>query len=224
MQPAQQPRSPPALVLPPYSYVPGHDLPHPVNDPAGHLAALNALAPEPPLSPAWLATLPTESSARRRALAAELATNARWIHALNLFNGGWYWESHESWEAFWHALGRTTPEAQFVQGLIHLAAACVKVREGKPNGVARHTTRARELLDGHRAAPDGGDTAGPSGDQRGSPADAAGALGLAPDSLAAVVAELGLYKPECWHASRAPVVRVLAGELRLVDEHHRRSP
>jgi hypothetical protein len=43
------------------------------------------------------------------------------------------------------------------------------------------------------------------------------ALGLALDSLAAVVAELDAYKPECWHTSRVPVVRVLASELRLAE-------
>ena len=43
-----------------------------------------------------------------------------------------YWEAHEVWEGFWNTLGRTTPEARFVQGLIHLAAAAVKIREGKP--------------------------------------------------------------------------------------------
>jgi len=38
-----------------------------------------------------------------------LATNPQWLYAVDLFNGGWYWEAHEAWEGFWHALGRTTP-------------------------------------------------------------------------------------------------------------------
>jgi hypothetical protein len=119
--------------------------------------------------------------------------------AVDLFNGGWYWEAHEVWEGFWHALGRATPEAQFVQGLIHLAAAAVKIREGKPVGVARHTERAGELLGDFGAANPGG------------------ALGLDPTSVTAVVAELESYAPVCWHTSRTPVVRVLAGNLRLAD-------
>jgi hypothetical protein len=189
----------PAVELPPYSYVPGHDLPHPVNDPAGHLHAGPHPAPEPPIAPAALAALPAAPTARRHALAALLAANPHWRYALDLFNEGFYWEAHEAWEGFWHALGRTSPEARFVQGLIHLAAAAVKIREGKPAGVARHTRRARELL---------GDPAA---------ADSIGARCLAGDSLAALVGELDAYTPSCWHASRTPVVRVLAGRVRLAE-------
>jgi predicted metal-dependent hydrolase len=128
-----------------------------------------------------------------------LAENTRWRHALDLFNSGYAWEAHEAWESFWNALGRTTPEAQFVQGLIHLAAAGVKIREGKPQGVSRHTKRARELLGDLTAAQPGG------------------ALGLAPESVSAVLAELEKYTPECWHTSRTPVVRVLDAPLRLAE-------
>jgi hypothetical protein len=47
--------------------------------------------------------------------------------------------------------------------------------------------------------------------------DATATLGLATGTLAAVVAELDAYKPECWHTSRSPVVRVVASELRLAE-------
>jgi uncharacterized protein len=194
-----QPRYAPAITLPPYSYVPGHDLPHPVNNPAGHLYAARDHAHEPPIAAAVLADLPTVLHSRRRALAATLADNSRWLHALDLYNAGFYWEAHEVWESFWNALGRTTSEAQFVQGLIHLAAAAVKIREGKPTGVARHSQRARELLGDLEAA------------------DVGGTLGLAQDSISAVVTELEHFAPACWHTSRTPVVRVLAESLRLVN-------
>lgn len=191
------PRYAPDISLPPYSYVPGHELPHPVNAPSGHLYASRESAHEPPITSSQLSALPSNPTSRRRALAATLADNFQWLYALDLFNAGFYWEAHEAWEGFWNAFGRTTPEAQFVQGLIHLAAACVKVREGKPMGVSRHTTRARELLGELEAANPGG------------------TLGLDPDSLSAVVAELEKYTPACWHTSKTPVVRVLAGHLRL---------
>ncbi len=198
--PAQPPpRYAPTLELPPSSYVPGHDLPHPVNDPAGHLYAQARQAHGPVLSPDVLLSLPAEPHSRRRALAATLAADPQWLFALDLFNEGFYWESHEAWESFWNALGRTTPEAQFVQGLIHLAAAGVKIREGKPQGVSRHTKRARELLGDLTAANPGG------------------ALGLAPESVSAVLAELEKSTPECWHTSRTPVVRVLDAPLRLAE-------
>lgn len=73
----------------------------------------------------------------------------------------------------------------------------MKIREGKPNGVVRHTQRARELLGDFKAA-DSGD-----------------ALGLAPESVNDLLAELEGYTPACWHTSRTPVVRVLATSLRL---------
>lgn len=50
MQPAHQHRYAPAKPLPPYAYVPGHDLPHPVNDPTGHLYAHKDQPHEPPIS------------------------------------------------------------------------------------------------------------------------------------------------------------------------------
>jgi hypothetical protein len=212
------PRYAPANLLPPYSYVPGHDLPHPVTDPRGYSYSAVHDQPRGALNtPALPAHLTTDPASRRRVLAATLAADPQWLYALDLFNGGWYWESHEAWEGFWNALGRTTPEARFVQGLIHLAAAAVKIREGKPTGVARHTQRAWELLGGSRAAPVGNALAGGSGGHGESPDDAAATLSLAPDSLAAVVAELDAYKRECWHTSRAPVVRVLASDLRLAE-------
>jgi uncharacterized protein len=186
--------------LPPYSYVPGHEHPHPVTDPRGHLYGHTHPVP---IAPESLAQFPTEPASRRHALAALFAKNPQWLYALDLFNEGFYWESHEAWESFWHALGRTSPEAQFVQGLIRLAAACVKIREGRPEGVRRHTQRARTLLGDLGAA-----SIGDAGAY-------AAALGLDPESVSSVIRELEHYRTECWHTSRTPVVRVLAAELRL---------
>ncbi len=39
-------------------------------------------------------------------------------------------------------------------------------------------------------------------------------LGIAPESLAAVSAELENDRPECWHTSRFPVVKVPVAGLR----------
>ena len=70
----------------------------------------------------------------------------------DLFNYGYYWEAHESWEAAWQACGRHGPPADFLKGLIKLAAAGVKAREGRPRGVARHAARAGELFRGVRGS------------------------------------------------------------------------
>jgi predicted metal-dependent hydrolase len=69
-----------------------------------------------------------------------------YLYGIDLFNHGYYWEAHEAWESLWHAAGRKGPEADFLKGLIKLAAAGVKAREGNPRGVGRHAQRSAELL------------------------------------------------------------------------------
>jgi hypothetical protein len=73
-------------------------------------------------------------------------SNEAWLHAADLFNHGYYWEAHEAWESLWHAAGRKGPTADLLKGLIKLAAAGVKAREGRPAGMRRHARRAAELL------------------------------------------------------------------------------
>lgn len=214
--PTPPPRYALEVPLPPYAHVPGLGLPHPVNDPGGHSYGH---APQPsPLLRDSLAQLPTDPTPRRRDLAALLVADSRWLHALDLFNEGFSWEAHEAWEQFWYALGRTTPDARFVQGLIHLAAAAVKIREGKPAGVATHTQRAREQLGGAGVAGEKGAADGPAIQV------AAWTLGLDLDSLIAVFAELDAYRPECWHASRCPVVKFLTAGLRVAGHENTNGP
>ena len=69
-----------------------------------------------------------------------------YLLGIDLFNRGYYWEAHESWEAVWLAAGRRGQTADFLKGLIKLTAACVKARAGRPVGVARHARRASELF------------------------------------------------------------------------------
>jgi len=122
------PRYYPERRLPPYSYVPGL-APHPATDPRGHSFGQH----EPPTEPL------DETS---------YASNATYLYAIDLFNHGYYWEAHEAWEALWHAAGRSGTTASFLKGLIKLAAAGVKAREGRASGVRQHAKRAAELLRG----------------------------------------------------------------------------
>jgi predicted metal-dependent hydrolase len=116
------PRFVPDAVFPSYTFVPGRT-PHPVRDPAGHLFGQTLELP-PPLNPAhW-----QESRA--------------YLYGVDLFNHGYYWEAHEVWEGLWRAAGRTGQIADFLKGLIKLAAAGVKVRQGQPRGVAGHAAGA----------------------------------------------------------------------------------
>jgi len=113
---AARPRLAPEVPFPPYAFVPGR-FPHPVSDPQGHQYSHTPEAVTAPDPQRW-----QESLAYR--------------YGLDLFNHGYYWEAHEQWESLWHACGRRGPLASLLQGLIKLAAAGVKVREGKPAGVA----------------------------------------------------------------------------------------
>jgi len=124
MTPPDLPRLAPELPLPPYSYIPDR-LPHPIRDPRGHMYG-RPPQPPTPLDPArW----------------QECRT---YLHGIDLFNHGYYWEAHEVWEGPWRLAGRETTLGQFLQGLIKLAAAGVKVRQGMPAGVAQLAAGAAE--------------------------------------------------------------------------------
>ena len=112
--------------LPPYSYVSGMH-PHPLRDPAGHSYGAAEAVVRPPDESNWRECSP-------------------YLRGVDLFNAGYYWEAHESWEAVWRGAEPRSISADFFKGLIKLAAAGVKAREGRPAGVARHARRARELF------------------------------------------------------------------------------
>lgn len=115
----------PARPLPPYSYVPGR-WPHPVSDPAGYSHGITP-APALPLDPErW-------------------ADSETYLYGFDLFNAAYYWQAHVEWESLWLAAGRRGPVADFLKGLIKLAAAGVKHLEGVPAGVRSHAQRAAEL-------------------------------------------------------------------------------
>ncbi len=129
--PDPPPRFVPQRALPPYSYVTGR-FPHPTRDAAGHSFAHAPPRPAPIVPERWI-----ESDA--------------YLWGCDLFNHGYYWEAHEEWEGAWQACGRKGTTADFLKGLIKLAAAGVKVREGRPSGVERHAARAVELFQGVRS-------------------------------------------------------------------------
>jgi predicted metal-dependent hydrolase len=121
----QPPRLVPDVPLPPYRFVPGRS-PHPISDPKGHSYGIKP-TPSEPLDPGrWNESWP-------------------YILGIDLFNHAYYWEAHEQWESLWHACGRTGATADFLKGLIKLAAAGVKNLEGKAEGVKSHARRAAEL-------------------------------------------------------------------------------
>jgi uncharacterized protein len=120
------PRYLPDVSLPPYSYVTGR-YPHPMRDRAGHSFGVEPEA------------CPSPEPERWRECRA-------YLHGIDLFNHGYYWEAHEAWEQAWHAAGRRGTTADFLKALIKLAAAGVKAREGLPDGVRSHARRGAELF------------------------------------------------------------------------------
>jgi ribosome biogenesis protein Tsr3/predicted metal-dependent hydrolase len=120
------PRFVPDIALPPYTFVPGRT-PHPVRDPGGHHFGKTPELPPPLDSDRW-------------------RDNRTYLYGVDLFNHGYYWESHEEWEGLWRAAGRSGRLADFLKGLIKLAAAGVKIRQGQPRGVSSHAAGAADLF------------------------------------------------------------------------------
>ena len=112
--------------FPAYAYVPGR-FPHPTSDPAGQSHGIEPVVPEKLEPEKWPECRP-------------------YLHGLDLFNAGFYWESHVAWESLWMACGRTGVIADFLKGLIKLAAAGVKALEVRAEGVKSHSGRAAELF------------------------------------------------------------------------------
>jgi len=121
--------------LPPYTHIPGVT-PHPIRDPAGHAY----------VAPKSLHDILEHKSTDTALTWESVSLHPEFQWAVKLFNAGYYWEAHEAWESLWHIAGRTGGLADFLKGLIKLAAAGVKLREHNLAGVQRHAGRARELF------------------------------------------------------------------------------
>lgn len=120
------PRWLPQEPFPIYAYVAGK-FPHPTRDANGHR---NARSPHDlgiPEAHRWKDCW-------------------HYLRGIDLFNYGFYWEAHEAWETLWHAAGRKGQMADYLKGLIALAAAGVKAREGRLAGVRSHALRALNLF------------------------------------------------------------------------------
>ncbi|HXK92904.1 MAG TPA: DUF309 domain-containing protein, partial [bacterium] len=125
--PSALPRFAPGRPLPPYTFIPGCH-PHPTHHPEGHSFGMAPAEIEPPDPQVW-------------------ARCEIYLHGVDLFNHGYYWEAHEAWEELWQADGRIGPVSDFLKGLIKLAAAGVKIREGIPHGARSHALNAIPLFE-----------------------------------------------------------------------------
>lgn len=96
--------------FPAYAFVPGQG-PHPTRDPDGHSYGRHTDKLDAFSADEWL-----DSDTYR--------------YGIDLFNHGYWWEAHEALEAVWMAAGRQSPTGQYVQGLIQIAVAHLKRRQG----------------------------------------------------------------------------------------------
>lgn len=109
--------------FPPYRYIPFQgDMPHPRNDPEGHSYGQEE---------DYLAGFSEH----------DWPTCRPYLYAVDLFNNGYWWEAHESWETVWLAAGRGSRSGLFIQGLIQVAA-------GQLKRFMRETAGARLLTTG----------------------------------------------------------------------------
>ncbi len=62
-----------------------------------------------------------------------------YLRGVDLFNRWYFWEAHEAWEPLWRAHPADSEPARFIQGLIGVAAALLKLHLGETT--AAHTLR-----------------------------------------------------------------------------------
>jgi hypothetical protein len=58
--------------------------------------------------------------------AGEWINSETYLYGVDLFNNGYWWECHEQWEAIWKFIGSDSREGRFLQGLVQIAAACLR--------------------------------------------------------------------------------------------------
>lgn len=93
------------------------------------------------------AAVPSASrDAADRLRSGEWRTCEDWLHAVDLFNHGYWWEAHELLEDVWREAGRATPLGLLLQGLILVAAALLQQERGAPAGARRLAERATAAL------------------------------------------------------------------------------
>ena len=115
----------PEKPLPRYIFIPGVN-PHPKKE-GGHMEGIRD-----PVTPPLHEDRPEESVFLR--------------YALDLFNHGYFWESHVYFEALWNAHGRKGDVADFFKALIKLGAAGVKVNIDQMTNAQEHYRSALELI------------------------------------------------------------------------------
>ncbi|MFN8672270.1 MAG: DUF309 domain-containing protein [Candidatus Sericytochromatia bacterium] len=113
--------------FPPYAFLPAYN-PHPKADPKGH--SYNKIEKKVyPMNP----YNPLDSE--------------NYLFGIDLFNHGYYWESHEEWEGLWNAHNKEGTTADFLKALIKISAASVKLRLQHFSGAKTHANTAKKMFE-----------------------------------------------------------------------------
>jgi uncharacterized protein len=115
------------IPFPSYRHVPGVT-PHPHTHVEGHRYGKPEQA-HPPWNP------------------QEWRTLEQYLYGIDLYNHGYFWESHEALEGLWRAAGRGSLQGRFIQGLIQIPAANLHRHMGREQNSLRQAEKGLHHLD-----------------------------------------------------------------------------
>jgi hypothetical protein len=79
---------------------------------------------------------------RVRPVSLDGTGNEHFLFGVDLFNAGYFWEAHASWERLWAV--ESAPEIRrFLRALVQTTAACLKAAMGENAGARKLLARAR---------------------------------------------------------------------------------
>lgn len=70
-----------------------------------------------------------------------------YLYGIDLYNHGYFWESHVYWEAAWNGCGRKGKTADFLKALILLAAGRLKYEIGQNPPALGHYEKSKGLFE-----------------------------------------------------------------------------
>ncbi len=112
--------------FPAYRFLPGQH-PHPRRHPSGHSYGI----PEP--TPVILSPEHWE-------------TFDWYLYGIDLYNYSYWWESHEVFEALWHAAGHESEQGLFFRGIIQVAASNLKYHLNNEKAAKKLVFNAHKFL------------------------------------------------------------------------------
>jgi hypothetical protein len=103
------------IEFPSYRFIPGEN-PHPTESPLGH-------------------SYGKKESDGKIFVPDNWSNNEQYLFGIDLYNNGYWWESHEAWESLWRVAPRDHVSRDFMQGLIKVSGAFLKWYSKNKNGL-----------------------------------------------------------------------------------------